>query len=316
MEFKDYYATLGVSKGSESDQIKRAFRRLAKKHHPDLRPGDKDAEKRFKDINEAYEVVGDPENRRKYDELGMDWKHYEQAQQARQSPFGQGHPFSTSRGFRNPAGRQHRSPFTAEPFSDFFTSFFQSGAEDPQQTAQRKQRTDHPLVMTLEEAFSGVSRRVSLATGADSKSLEVRVPAGVDNGSRIRVTGLRKTNPSTAELFFLVQLKKHPVFDRKGKDLFARVNVSLVTAILGGEVGVPSIEGKSLRLRVPPTTQQGQRFRFKGYGMPTVNVAGRGSLYVTVQVQLPTAITPNERDHYEALAKLSARDHSDPAQES
>ena len=312
MEFKDYYSTLGVSKGSSSDEIKRAFRRLARKYHPDLHPSDKKAEKRFKDINEAYEVVGTPDNRQKYDELGMNWKHYEQAQQANQTPFGQRNPFGRARGFENFSTSQHNSPFTTEPVSDFFTSFFRSGVPNAQ-PGRRKTPNDHPLAMTLEDAFTGISRRISFSTGENSQSLEVRIPAGVDDGSRIRVTGLRQTAGSTPELFLLVQLKKHPVFDRKGNDLFAHLNVSLITAILGGEVEVPSIEGKSLRLRIPPTTQQGQRFRFKGYGMPTVNRTGRGSFYVTVQVQLPTKLTADEKNLYEALAKLSARKHPDPA---
>ncbi len=331
MDFKDYYATLGVSKTANDKEIKQAYRKLARKHHPDVNPGDKGAESRFKEINEAYEVLGDPDKRRKYDELGANWRMYEQAQQAG-SPFGgfggQGSPFGGSGesgawtinmggpgGYRTMSEEEMREMFgTENPFSDFFNVFFggagaASGEPRTRGRGQRPQKgrdIEHDIELTLEEAYHGATRRISIKEAGHARSVDVRIPAGVKDGSRVRAAGEGESGMSGAasgDLFLLVRIRPHPIFERKGDDLYAKVAVPLTTAVLGGEAQVPTIAG-SVRLKVPETTQPGQIFRLKGHGMPIVGKGdARGDLYATIDVQLPRSLTKDQRTQFEALKK-------------
>ena len=333
MDFKDYYSTLGVAKTATDKEIKQAFRKLARKYHPDVNPGDKVAEAKFKELNEAYEVLGDPAKRKKYDELGANWRMYEQAQQqGGANPFaGWNVPFggqAPGGGYRTMTQDEMEELFgDANPFSDFFTTFFGGGfEEEPGRRAgarggrgrHRKGRdVEHEIELSLEDAYQGVTRRLSLKHDGHARTVDVRIPAGVGDGSRVRIAGEGEHGSGGAasgDLYLRVRLTPHPVFERKGRDLYVKVPVAVPTAVLGGEAEVPTLSGKTVRLRIPPLTQNGQMFRLKGYGMPAVGKPNdTGDAYARVEVQLPTQLSPEERTHYEALAKSqgsAAKKHS------
>jgi len=323
VEFKDYYATLGVAKTATEKEIKQAYRKLARKFHPDVNPGDKTAEARFKSINEAYEVLGDPEKRRKYDELGANWRQYEQAQQqGRPGPFGDGawtvNVGGGEGGFRSMSEEEMRRLFGDQnPFSDFFQTFFGGAAPEGAGRSARQGRgartrrgrdVEQDLELTLEDAFHGATRRFAIKHEGHTRSVDVRIPAGVNDGSRVRVTGEGEHGAggaSAGDLYLRVHLLPHPRFERRGRDLHVRVQVPVTTAVLGGEAEVPSIDGKRLRLKVPSATQNGQVLRLKGHGMPAVGrQEDRGDLYASVDVRLPRSLTPEQTRLYDALKKL------------
>jgi curved DNA-binding protein len=317
MEFRDYYQTLGLGKTASSKEIKQAYRKLARKFHPDVNPGDKAAESKFKEINEAYEVLGDSEKRRKYDELGANWRQYEQAQQAGQSPFGDrsweaGQPG----GLHTISEEELRDMFGGEhPFSDFFQAFFGGApATEHRGRATRGARTragrdiEEEIELSLEEAMQGAMRRLAVKQEGHTRTVDVRIPAGVGDGSRVRVAGEGEHGASggrAGDLYLRVRLRADPRFERRGRDLHTQVSVPVTTAVLGGEADVPTVGDRPLRLKIPPLTQNGQVFRLKGHGMPAVGKpAERGDLYATVGVTLPRQVTPDQRRHYEELAKL------------
>ena len=331
MEFRDYYKVLRVSKSATANEIKKAFRKLARTHHPDVNPGDHSAEKRFKEINEAHEVLGDPDKRQKYNELGANWRQYEQAQAAGANSFSGGGPF----GFGGPAGEQWhvnvgggpggfhtmsedevQDMFGDDPSSDFFQTFFGGGGR-PGFAGRRRHATrttrgrdvEHRLDLSLEQAFHGVTQRLSLKTGGRAHTVEVRIPAGVTDGSRVRVAGEGElgTWASAGDLYLRVRLKPHARFERRQRNLYVTAAVPVTTAVLGGHVEVPTLDGRSLQLRVPERTQPGQVFRLKGKGMPSVRGSGRGDLYATVQITLPGKLSAETRKHYEALAALEEK---------
>jgi curved DNA-binding protein len=335
MEFKDYYATLGISKTASDKEIKQAYRKLARKHHPDVNPGDKASEARFKEINEAYEVLGDPDKRRKYDELGANWRIYEQAQQQGQpwpgaaggSPFGgfgeggEGGTWTINMGgpggYRTMSEEEMREMFgTEDPFSDFFRTFFGGGGTREtagragRQRTQRGRDLEQEVELTLEEAYHGATRRIGIKQGGHSRTVDVRIPSGVKDGARVRAAGEGEPGSNggpAGDLFLRVHIRPHPIFERRGDDLYAKVAVPLTTAVLGGEAQVPTLTG-SVRLKVPETTQPGQVFRLKGHGMPIVGQPdAHGDLYATIDVQLPRTLTKDQRQHYEALRKYEAR---------
>ena len=319
MEFKDYYATLGVGKTATEKEIKQAFRKLARKHHPDVNPGDKAAEAKFKEINEAYEVLGDPAKRKKYDELGANWRAYEQAERAGgPNPFAGQWNVNTGGGqggFRTMTQEEMEEMFGDQnPFSDFFTTFFGGGfgggtSARGGRTRSRKGRdVEHEIELSLDDAYHGATRRLSLKHDGHTRTVDVRIPAGVGDGSRVRISGEGEPGiggAASGDLYLRIRLSAHPLFERKGRDLYVKVPLPVTTAVLGGEIEVPTIAGKTVRLRIPAVTQNGQVFRLKGYGMPAVNKNDdTGDAYARVDVQLPTQLTPEERSHYEALAKL------------
>ena len=324
MEFKDYYATLGVAKTATDKEIKQAYRKLARKFHPDVNPGDKSSEARFKSINEAYEVLGDPEKRRKYDELGANWRQYEQAQQQGwPGGFGDGtwtvNVGGGEGGFKTMTEDEMRRLFgEQDPFSDFFHAFFggagpagQPGGTPRQGRSSRARRgrdVEQDLELTLEEAYHGAMRRFAIKDDGHARSVDVRIPAGVNDGSRVRVTGEGEHGAGGAaagDLYLRVHIAPHPRFERRGRDLYVQVQVPVTTAILGGEADVPAIDGKPLRLKVPPTTQDGQVLRLKGHGMSAVGRPDdRGDLYATIHVRLPRSLTPEETRLYEELRRI------------
>ena len=322
MEFKDYYATLGVAKGASEKEIKQAYRKLARKFHPDVNPGDKTAEARFKDINEAYEVLGDAAKRPKYDELGANWRQYEQAQRA-----GGADPFAgwnAPSGGGAPGGYRTMTPEEMEdlfgdtnPFSDFFTTFFgggggtsagpRAGRGGGRARTRSGRDVEHELDLTLDEAYHGTTKRLALSHGGPPRTVDVRIPAGVGDGSRVRVPGEGEAGTgggASGDLYLRLRLSPHATFERRGQDLHTSVAVPIPTAVLGGEVDVPTMAGKTVRLKIPALTQNGQVFRLKTYGIPARGSHVQGDLYAKVDVQMPTTLTAEEREHYDALAKL------------
>jgi len=319
MEFKDYYVTLGVPKTATEKEIKQAFRKLARKYHPDVNPGDKSAEARFKEVNEAHEVLSDPVKRKKYDELGANWRLYEQQTPPPGWSGDPNAPFGGRTTTRTMTEEELHEMFGGgDPFSDFFHTFFGGGGgEAPRGGRGSRQRTprqgrdiEHELTLSLEEAYHGAKRTLSIKHDGHARSVDVRIPAGVGDGARLRVAGEGEhvsggTPPG--DLYLRIRLTRHPGYERRGRDLYSQVRVPLTTAVLGGEVGVETLGGKSLRLKVPPTTQHGQVFRLKGHGMPVVGKPNEsGDLYATVDVDLPKTLSAAERTHFEALRKLEA----------
>jgi DnaJ-class molecular chaperone len=333
MDFKDYYSTLGVTKSATAKEIKQAYRKLARKHHPDVNPGDKSAESRFKDLTEAYEVLGDAEKRKKYDELGANWRMYEQAGAAggaAQGPWGpgagaQGGAWNVNSGggpggTRTMTEEELREMFgNADPFSDFFHTFFGGAAAEPEDQGRRARGArgrgpragrdiEQEIELPLEDAFRGTMRRLAMTHNGHARTVDVRIPAGVTDGSRVRVAGEGEQGASggrSGDLYLRIHLAPHPTYERKGRDLYVRVQVPLTAAVLGGEADVATLGGKSLRLKIPPTTQNGQIFRLKGHGLPAAGKPPQpGDLYATVDVQLPRTLTDQQRAHFEELQKL------------
>ena len=320
MEFKDYYASLGVAKTATDADIKRAYRKLARKYHPDLNPGDKAAEAKFKEINEANEVLGDPEKRRKYDELGANWRQYEQAERqgggaaaGGWSPFAGGGPGGATYRTMTPE-EMHEMFGDGDPFSDFFHTFFGGAGPGAGYTSggaprsQRGQDLESPVDLTLEEAFAGTTRRVMMTRDGKERTMDVRIPAGVKDGARVRAAGegtAGRGGGKAGDLYLTVRVLPNDRFERRGQDLYVKVSVPVTTAVLGGEAAVPTLAGGVLRLKVPELTRAGRVFRLRGHGMPTVGKPDeKGDLYATVEIQIPVQLTPAAREHYEALRKL------------
>ena len=326
MAGKDYYSLLGVNRNASEREIKQAYRRLARKYHPDINPGDKSAEEKFKQINGAYEVLSDKEKRRKYDQFGDQWQYADQFAQARQqqAPFGDfGKGGYTEFNF----GGDNLGSL----FDDLLTGF-RTGTSSRRVRSQQGQDIEHPIEVTLEEAYQGASRVISLQAeeacsgcgGSGSiqnmpcsacrgsgkvsrlKRLEVKIPPGVKDGSRIRVAS--KGAPGygggkSGDLYLVVSVKPHQILERRGDDLHVEVAVPLTVAVLGGEVKVPTLKGK-LELKVPPETQNGRTFRLARQGMPHLDNSSYGDLLAQVKVVLPSKLSPQEKELFEQLRKL------------
>ncbi len=302
MEFKDYYAILGVRPDASEEEIKRAYRKLARQYHPDVNPGDKVAEEKFKEINEAYEVLSDPEKRRKYDELR---RQYEAWRRAGYDP-GQ---FDWSPWVQ--PGRVRVEVGDLEDllsgFSEFFEMLF---GGMPRRTRGwtsarfRGRDLEQPVTLTLEEAFRGTTR---IIRARDGRRLEVHIPPGVRTGSRVRVPGAGEPGyggPS-GDLYLVIEVAPHPQFEVRDLDLYAPLPVDLYTAVLGGEVPFRHLDGRTLMVQIPPETQNGTLIRLRGEGMPNLNRPGeRGDLYLRVSVELPRNLTPRERELFAELARL------------
>ncbi len=329
MDYKDYYKIMGVNKNATAKEIKAAYRKLARQYHPDVNPGNKQAEAKFKEVNEAYEVLGDEAKRKKYDELGAHWKDYEQWQRAGGEASGQ--PFDWSRyGFAGAGerggGGVHYRTMTEEdlqnlfggeesPFSSFFYTFFGGepgrGAGGRFRTAGRPRRGqdfEQPVEITLEEAYRGTTRIFQMEDGSGrSRRIEAKIPAGVQEGSKVRLAG--QGGPGVGggpagDLYLVVQILPHHLFERKGDDLSLKLSIPLTTAILGGEVIVPNLSGKVV-LKIPAETQNGRVFRLKGKGMPRLgNPTHHGDLFAETFVVLPEKLTEKERKLFEEFARL------------
>jgi curved DNA-binding protein len=313
MEYKDYYKILGVEKGASEKEIKRAFRRLARQYHPDVNPSDPQAEERFKEINEAYEVLSDEEKRQKYDQLGSDWQRW-QRMGGSPGDFDWGR-WTTGR----PGERVHvryGSPEDLEdlfgggsPFSDFFSQIFGgtgagpgSGGYQYQMRPQRGRDFEQPVEITLQEAYEGTTRILQ----KDGQRLEIKIPAGAKTGTRVRMSGHGAGGPAggpAGDLYLRVTVLPDPRFERKGDDLNTTVMADLYSMVLGGEVSVPTMTGEVV-LTVPAGTQNGRTFRLRGKGMPRLRGTGHGDLYARVEVRLPTGLSDRQRELFEELRRL------------
>lgn len=313
MEYKDYYKILGVDKNASEKDIKSAYRRLARKCHPDVNPGDAKAEERFKEINEAHEVLSDKEKRRKYDQLGADWQRWQQTG-GRPGDFDWGR-WTTGQ----PGGRVHvrygtpedlQDLFGGGSFSDFFSQIFGSTGASPgaggfrqQIRPQQGQNYEQPVEITLQEAYHGTTRILQ----KDGQRLEVRIPAGARTGTRVRMGGhggQGAAGGQAGDLYLRVAVLPDPRFERKGDDLHTTVPTDLYTLVLGGEVRVPTMTGEVV-LTIPAGTQNGRSFRLRGKGMPHLNQPDqRGDIYAKVEVRLPDCLTPRQRELFEELRKL------------
>ena len=308
MAKKSYYAILGVSKSASDKEIKKAFRQLARKHHPDVNPGDENAEAKFKEINEAYQALSDPETRKKYDRYGENWKQADQFAQAGAAGSG---PFKWrwERG-GGPGGVRVETAFEGgDPFGGIFDPFFGGGHGPRAGRRQIRGRSyEQPVEITLEEASRGTTRVLRLNDeSGSSRRLEVKIPPGVKTGSRVRIAG--EGGPGIGggpkgDLFLVIAELPHEHFQRKGADLHTEVTVPLVDAMLGGEVAVPTLSGKRTVLKVPPETQNGKVFRLANKGAARLNGKANGHLYVKVRVELPQQLSPDERKLFADLKEL------------
>ncbi len=287
----NYYEVLGVGRSASEKDVRQAYRRLARQYHPDVNPGDKAAEEKFKEINEAYEVLSDAENRKKYDRYGDNWKHADQIEEGRQRQPGNG-PFVWDFGGGHPPDMG-----SSTIFGDLFGG---RGFGRTATSSRRRAVVEQPVSVTLEEAFNGATRLIQLSNSAQGsgKRLEVKIPQGVDNGSRIRV---RPEESGSEDVYLVVSVRPHSRFERRGSDLYTKVDVPLVDAVLGGEVRVPTL-AEPVILTIPPETQNGRSFRLSGKGMPRLGSSQtRGSLYATVQVSIPTKLSEEQRELFRQL---------------
>jgi curved DNA-binding protein len=354
MEYRDYYEILGVPRSATQAEIKKAFRKLARDHHPDRNPGDSAAEKRFKDVNEANAVLSDAEKRKQYDLLGSNWDQFQRGAggSGGADPFGPGGPFAGyASGANGGSGRSGNVRYEFRTaggdgagFSDFFRTFFSGAAAGASQTGTRDAAAERmarrtggsgpsfedilgemglggpngrgtatatprgataleaPAELTLEEAFHGTQRLLEV----DGKRYEVKIPRGVDTGSRVKLSG---KGPNGRDVVVTVRLTPHPVFQRRGADLERELPITLREALLGGEVPVSTLKGRIL-LTIPAGTQGGKVFRLTGQGMPKIKGDGAGDLYVKVRVVLPPQL--DEAQAAAAKAFLDLVDQPDP----
>ncbi|MBD1396104.1 J domain-containing protein [Pontibacter sp. JH31] len=304
MEYKDYYKILGVEKSASQADIKKAYRALAKKYHPDKTKGDKAAEEKFKDISESYEVLGDEQKRKQYDELGANWRHF---QQQGGGPFRGQQPGGGFGGTYYEGDASDK--FGGSGFSDFFEQFFgggfaqQGGDFRGRGRAPRGQDYEAEMAITLQEAYSGTSRLLNV----NNQQLRITTKPGVADAQVLRIKG--KGGPAMGggtpgDLYIRVQVQPFPGIERQGDDLHTKLNLDMYTAILGGEVQVNTLSGK-LKLKIPAGTQNGKTLRLRGKGMPLYGKPDQhGDLYVKIEVQLPVHLTDEELHLMQQLRDL------------
>lgn|SRR5690625_965933 len=318
MEYKDYYKILGVKRGATQEEIKKRYRKLAAKYHPDRNPDDPTAEKKFTDLGEAYEVLKDPEKRKLYDQVGSDWKRYQQAGGTdtgfdwsqysgqgwqQQGGFGGGDPYRRQ-------GARYQSG--GSPFSSFFETLF--GSADPfgspgpgaagatrTQTSSRASRGDAEasLEISLRDAYKGVTRQFRV----NGELIKVKIPAGISDGKRLKLRGRgsERVDGTRGDLYLKVRIRPEKGFERKGDDIYHDHPVDLYTALLGGEIRVSTLNG-TVKLTIPPETNSGKLFRIPGMGMP--GKRGKGDFYVRTQVKLPENLTEDEKKLIKELKSI------------
>lgn len=307
MDYIDYYKILGVNKNATSDEIKKAYRKLARQHHPDLNPNNPEAGKLFQQINEANEVLSDPENRKKYDQYGKDWKHAEQFEEARKqqasgryaggNPFGNGgNPFGDSGEYYSYNGGD------GGDYSDFFASMFGNRGGGGRQTKFKGQDIRASMQVPLSEAYKTHQQTFTV----NGKNIRITIPAGIENGQEIKLGGYGSPGANggpNGDLYITFEIKNDTGFVRKGNDLYANAPLDLYTALLGGEVTVDTMSGK-VKLKIAAETQNGTKVRLKGKGFPVYKKEGAfGDLYITWDMKIPTHLTEKEKELFVQLSK-------------
>ncbi len=300
MDFVDYYKTLGVPKNASAEDIKKAYRKLARKLHPDVNPNDKEAHKKFQQINEANEVLSDPEKRKKYDQYGENWKHADQYEKARQQ---QGQQGFGGGGF---GGEEYTYSSGDEgDFSDFFESLFGGARGRRSQAKYRGQDYNAELQLSLTNAYATHKQTITIS----GKNVRITIPAGVENGQQIKLKGYGSPGVNggpNGDLFITFNIKNDTNLKREGNDLYKTEDVDLYTALLGGEKTIDTMSGK-IKLKVNPETQNGTKIRLKGKGFPVYKKEGHfGDLYITWNIKLPTNLTQKQKELFTELSKLSS----------
>jgi len=292
MEFIDYYKILGISKTATEKDIKTAYRKLARKYHPDLNPNNKEAEKKFKEINEANEVLSDAGKRKKYDEFGKDWKHADEIKKNQQQ----------QQSYANENQQQGYGEFSGD-FSDFFESMYGNSGARSRQTKFRGQDLNAELHLNLKDVYKSQQQTLTI----DGNNIRLTFPAGIENGQTIKISGhgTKGVNGGpNGDLYITFSIKNDTKFKREGSNLYTTADLDLYTALLGGEVLIDTFDGK-VKLKVAPETQSGTKVKLKGKGFPVYKKENQfGDLYVTYQIKLPTNLSDKEKELLTELQKL------------
>ncbi|MNX57998.1 Curved DNA-binding protein [compost metagenome] len=302
MDYIDYYKILDVTKSATEAEIKKAYRKLARKYHPDLNPNDKEAEKKFKEINEANEVLSNPENRKKYDKYGKDWKHADEFEKAGYDPnqqqYSRQQQQGSSQDFSGFGG-----DFSESDFSDFFNSMYGGGRSSRSQSKYRGQDFNAELQLDLASAYT--THKQSLTV--NGKNIRITIPAGVENGQIIKIPGHGGPGANggpNGDLYITFNIENNSDFKREGNNLYSDVDLDLYIAILGGETFVNTFDGK-VKVKVPAETQTGTKVKLKGKGFPVYKKENQfGDLYITYNVKTPTKLSQKEKELFEELAKI------------
>jgi curved DNA-binding protein len=304
MDYKDYYKVLGVDRKASADEIKKAYRKLAMKYHPDRNPGDKQAEERFKEFNEAYQVLSDDEKRSRYDQLGSSYSDWQQRGAPGNFNWGD---WTTQQG-QGATQVNINDLFGDGMFSDFFRSIFGGGGGDPFRSGiPRSQQRMAPqyqqqISISLKEAYQGTTRQLLVG----ERLMEVKIPAGARTGTKVRVHGVGAAGPNgqPTDIYLVIDVANEPAYERDGNDLHSQVKVDIFTAILGGEAHIDTMSGKVV-LTIPPGTQPEQVFRVAGRGMPQLrNPQVKGDLFVRIKVQIPRQLTSKQKKLLEEAAQI------------
>lgn len=296
MTFIDYYKVLGIGKDASASEIKKAYRKLARKFHPDVNPNDKEAERKFKEINEANEVLSNEENRKKYDKYGKDWQHAEEYKKAKRQQ-------------RQYAHSQKSNPFSGgEDFSDFFSSMFGGGFRGGNTSGRNYQFKGQDFNAELQLNLTDVLKTEKHTITVNGKKLRLTIPAGVENGQTIKLKGHGQKVPEggvDGDLYITFSINNNTAFKRNKNNLYKTVELDLYTAILGGELTIGTIDGKKVKLKIKPETQNGTKAKLKGKGLPLYKKERQfGDLFITYMVKLPTKLSAKERELFEQLSKI------------
>ena len=303
--FVDYYKILGIDKKATLKDIKNAYRKLARKYHPDLNPNDKDSKKKFQEINEAHEVLSDPEKRKKYDQYGEQWKHADEFSQYDQSRQ-QSRQYDYSGRRNGSKGRQEFSFDKGEgEFSDFFESLFGGFADGGRNKKAKFKGEDYTAELKLDLLSAYGTHQQTLTV--NGKKIRITIPAGIENGQTIKISGHGGTGVNggpTGDLYITISIQDNPKFRRLGNDLHTTVNLDLYTALLGGEITIDTLDGK-VKINVQPETQNGSRIKLKNKGFPVYRKKDQhGDLYITFEIDIPKNLSSKEKELFSELSRL------------